>query len=72
MRAAHRLSEVDPRHHTAFCASCGPTAIGRSLVVGRWRCGKELRELREQRRTRRERRTVELARAMNRSPRPPY
>jgi hypothetical protein len=74
MRAAHRLSEVDRRHHTAFCVSCGPTVIGRSLV-GRWRCGKELRELRElreQRRVRRERRTVELARAMNRSPRPPY
>ena len=61
-----------PRLRTAFCASCGPTAIKRSLVAGRWRCVKELHDLREQRRVRRQQERVELARAMNRSPRPPY
>jgi hypothetical protein len=40
--------------------------------MGRWRCVKELHDLREQRRMRRQQNTVELARAMNRSPRPPY
>ena len=71
MRRPHRVHRPDPEHRTAWCATCGPTTIRRDHLIGRWRCTQDARPDRLQRRARRDQETLELAKALMRSPRPP-
>jgi hypothetical protein len=71
MGTDHHLHRADPRQRTAWCETCGPTAIRREHGIGPWRCVRGDLDDRRQRRARREQETLDLALALMRSPRPP-